>query len=223
MSLTIIDRFRPTQRKVWQDAIDAGRLHEKERLELFDMEQMLPMVRLSMLMLVLSGLFFVALNLVVYIWRTGHHNANLSWGLALLWLGCNLVAYVVILPLHEMIHALAFWFWGGKPYFGTRLPMALYCSAKDQVFPRNYYVVIGLAPFVVITLAGCLLIVLAPAFSPYILFALIGNASGAAGDLWVISHLRRLPPTVLIEDLETGYRAWEITKAVEQVTITPEV
>jgi hypothetical protein len=224
MSLTIIDRFRPAQRKIWQAASDEGRLHEKAQLELFDMEQMLPMARLSLLLLVLSGLFFVALNLVVYIWQTGHHSASLSWGLVLLWLAINLVAYVVVLPLHELIHALAFWFWGGRPYFGTKLPMALYCSAKDQVFPRNYYLVVGLAPLVVITLAGCIFTLLAPTLAPYALFALVGNASGAAGDLWVSRHLRQLPATVLIEDLETGYRAWEMTTFVEGVTtITPEV
>jgi Putative zincin peptidase len=221
--MTIIDRFHPERRKAWQAAADEGRLREIDKLELFDLEQILPMARFSVLLFVLSGLFFVALNLFVYIWRTGQHSGSLTWGQFFLWLGINIVAYIVILPVHEVLHGIAFALWGGKPYFGTKLPLALYCSARDQIFPRNYYLVIGLAPLIVITLAGIIFILLAPALSAYVLFATIGNVAGAAGDLWVVRRLRALPASAFIEDLETGYRAWELADQVVDVPIGQDI
>ncbi len=56
-------------------------------------------------------------------------------------------------------------------------------------------------------------------FSPFVLFASAGNVSGAAGDLWAIRRLRALPASVLVEDLETGYRAWEVTSPGKHGTI----
>jgi len=129
----------------------------------------------------------------------------------LLWLVINIVGYILILPLHEVIHAAAFTLWGGKPYFGARLPYALYCGAKDQLFHRNQYLVVGLAPLVVITLAGISFTLVSPALASYTIFAIAGNISGSAGDLWAVRRLLRLPHSILVEDTETGYRAWQLT------------
>jgi hypothetical protein len=90
------------------------------------------------------------------------------------------------------------------------LPLALYCGAKNQLFCRDQYLVVGLAPLVVITLAGIVFTLLAPGAASYTLFATIGNVSGAAGDLMVALRLLRQSPQVLIEDTETGYRSWEV-------------
>jgi hypothetical protein len=219
MSMTIIDRFHPQRRAALQAAADAGNLRQIDELALLEPEHLRPLAILSLQLLALSGIFFVVLNLAAYTWRTGQHGAPLNGGQVLLWLLINVVSYFVVLPLHELVHGASFAFWGGKPYYGTKLPLALYCSAKNQVFPRNYYQVIGLAPFVVITLAGIIFTLLAPALSPYILFATVGNASGAAGDLMVVRRLRKLPTSALIEDLETGYHAWDVTSPDERATI----
>ena len=113
--------------------------------------------------------------------------------------------------LHEIIHALAFIFWGGKPYFGAKLPVALYCGAKNQLFRRNQYLVVGLAPLIVISLVAIIFTIFSPALASYTLFASIGNFSGAAGDVWSVLKILRHPADVLIEDTESGYRVWEIT------------
>jgi hypothetical protein len=130
----------------------------------------------------------------------------------LLWIGINIIGYVLILPIHELIHAGAFALWGGKPYFGAKLPYALYCGAKNQLFRRNQYFVVGLAPLVVITLAGIIFTFFSPALASFTLFATIGNVSGAAGDVWVVRRLSRRPRSILVEDTEAGYRAWELTE-----------
>jgi len=223
MAITIVDRFHPGRRAAWQAAVDEGRLRKVDEMALLDEAQMRPMAMLSLWLFALGGIFFIVLNLAAYVWRTGQHNASLNGGVIIVWLLINIVSYCVILPLHELIHGLAFSFWGGKPYYGARLPIALYCSAKNQVFPRNYYLVIGLAPLVVITLAGIIFTLLFPTLSPYILLATVGNFSGAAGDIWVVRRLRTLPASTLVEDLETGYRVWEMTVVPDGATIVPDV
>lgn len=222
MALTIVDRFHPRQRAARQAAVDEGRLHQVDELALFDAEHMLPLARFSILLLLLSGIFFIILNLLAYTWRTGLHGASLDAGQVFLWVLINIVSYSVILPIHELLHGVAFTFWGGKPYYGTKLPLALYCSARDQIFPRNFYLIIGLAPLIVITLAGIIWTLAAPTLSPYVLFATVGNVAGAAGDLWVVRRLWALPSSVFVEDLETGYRAWALAPAAGSVTIDQE-
>jgi hypothetical protein len=64
---------------------------------------------------------------------------------------------------------------------------------------------------VVITLAGIIFTLISPVLASYTLFVTIGNISGAAGDVWSVRRLLRLPATVLVEDTEAGYRVWEVT------------
>ncbi|TMD68285.1 MAG: DUF3267 domain-containing protein [Chloroflexi bacterium] len=209
--LTLIDRFQPHLRHEQQVAIDEGKLRKREELALLDPQQLGPMLKLSIVLLVVGTIFFGVLNVAAYLTQThSTHGQSGGWGL-ILWLGINLLFYVIVLFLHEGIHALAFIFWGGKPYFGAKLPVALYCGAKNQLFRRNQYLVVGLAPLVVISLAAIVFTLLNPVLASYTLFASIGNFSGAAGDVWSVMRLLRHPGNVLVEDTETGYRAWEIT------------
>lgn len=214
MTLTLIDRFHPRLRNQQQEAINAGYLHKLEEVELLEPQQLRPLALLSLLMLVIGGVFFALLNLAAYAWQTYAAIAGRGgWGL-LLWIIINIVGYILILPLHELVHAAAFLLWGGRPYFGTRLPYALYCGAKNQLFRRNQYLVVGLAPLVVITLAGIIFTLVSPALASYTIFATVGNISGAAGDVWAVRRLLRLPPSVLVEDTEAGYRAWQLTPSL---------
>ncbi len=210
MSLTLIDRFHPGLRDERQVAIDAGHLRKLEDVELLEPAQLRPLALLSLLLLVIGGAFFALLDVAAYSWQT-HTSVSITggWGL-LLWFVINIVSYILILPVHEVIHAAVFTFWGGKPYFGTKMPYALYCGARQQLFRRNQYLVVGLAPLVVITLAGIIFTLVSPALASYIIFAIVGTISGAAGDLWVAWRLLRLPHSVLVEDTEAGYRAWEL-------------
>jgi hypothetical protein len=208
--LLLVDRYHPHERQELQAVIDAGQLHKYDDLELLEPTQLRPLALLSLAMLVISGIAFVALNLVAYYWQRHTLQFTFTFWSIVLWLVCNVVSYIVVLPLHELIHALAFLFWGGKPYFGAKLPLALYCGAKNQLFWRNHYLVVGLAPLVVITLAGVILTLLAPALASYLLFATIGNIAGAAGDVLVAVKLWRQEHTVLVEDTEVGYRVWKV-------------
>jgi hypothetical protein len=210
MSLTLVDRLRPRLRLRQQSAIDAGELRKRDELELLEPRQLRPLAALSLALFVVSAVFFCGFNLAVYVARTHHTGVSITaWGV-LLGVTLNIAAYIVVLPLHEAMHALAFVLWGGRPYFGAKLPLALYCGARDQLFRRNQYLVVGLAPLVLITLAAIIFTLLAPGLAAYTLFGTIGNISGAAGDLWSVGRLLRQPSSVLVEDTASGYRSWEL-------------
>ena len=213
MSLTIIDRFHPRLVREEQKTVDAGQLHKREELELLEPEQLRPLAQLSLLMLVTGAVFFVVPNYAAYFWQRHTLALGINGRGLLLWLVINVIGYILILPIHEVVHALAFLFWGGKPYFGTKLPLALYCGAKNQLFHRNQYLVIGLAPLVVLTIAGIIFTLLNPVLASYTLFASLGNVSGAAGDVWTVARLLRYPKSALVEDTEAGYRVWEVGRS----------
>jgi hypothetical protein len=210
MPLTLIDRFHPRLRREQQAAIDEGKLFKRDELALLEPEQLQPLASLSLLLFGISAVFFVALNIAAYEVRFHTLTGHTSVLSILIWIVINILGYVIILPLHEVIHGLVFALWGGKPFFGAKLPFALYCGAKKQLFRRNQYLVVGLAPLVVITLAGIVLTLLAPGLAAYTLLATTGNFSGAAGDIWVARRIVRQPRAILVEDTETGYTAWEI-------------
>jgi len=210
MPLTLVDRFHPRRRKELQQAIDAGRLHKRDELELLTPEAMRPLARLGVLMLVGAGIFFIVLNCATYFWYKHTLNPGITFRGVLLWLVINIVVSFVILPLHELIHGLAFLLWGGKPFFGAKLPFALYCGARQQIFARNQYLIVGLAPLVIITIIAVVLTLFSPLLASYTLFANLSNFSGAVGDVWVASRILRQPAAILIEDTDVGYRAWEI-------------
>src|SRR2546421_7130976 len=209
--LILIDRFQPHLRDRQQIAIAAGKLRKRDELELLEPRQLRPMLLLSVVMLGIGTVFFGILTIAAYFAQTHSTRGQIGGWALLLWVGINVLSYIVVLFLHEGIHALAFIFWGGKPYFGAKLPLALYCGAKNQLFRRNQYLVVGLAPLVVISLAAVIFTLVNPVMASYTLFASIGNFSGAAGDVWSVMRLLRQPADVLVEDTETGYRVWEIT------------
>ncbi|HET9999985.1 MAG TPA: DUF3267 domain-containing protein [Ktedonobacteraceae bacterium] len=210
MSLTLVDRFQPRLRIEQQASIDAGHIRKVEEMALLEREQLLPLARLSLQLLLIGAAFFGLLNYGAFVLHYRTPNPGITGGGFLLWLLISIVGYCLMLPLHEALHGAAFLLWGGKPYFGAKLPYALYCGAKNQLFRRNQYLVVGLAPMAVITLAGIVLTLIAPVVAAYTLAITVGNVSGAAGDVWSVARMLRLPATTLVEDTDSGYRVWEV-------------
>ncbi len=208
--LILIDRFQPQLRDKQQTAIAAGKLRKRDELELLEPQQLRPMLMLSVVMLVIGTVFFGILTIAAYFAQTHSTHGQIGGWALLLWVGINILSYIVVLFLHEGIHALAFIFWGGKPYFGAKLPVALFCGAKNQLFRRNQYLVVGLAPLVVITVVAVICTLCYPALASYTLLGSIGNFSGAAGDVWGVMKILRQPRNVFVEDTDAGYRIWEV-------------
>jgi hypothetical protein len=190
-------------------ALAEGRARQVAVVDLLAPEGLLTLAHASLWLLLAGGVAFGALEALALWWQGSGPLAG-SWGAALALVGVNLLLYLPMLPLHEALHALVILALGGRPHFGARLPFALYCTAPGQLFTRVGYTVVALFPLVAISLAGALLIWLAPHAGAYLLFALAGNVSGAVGDLAAVRALRPLPPHALILDRATGFTAYVV-------------
>ena len=99
---------------------------------------------------------------------------------------------VFMIVLHEAAHGLFFWlFTRSRPKFAFRGAYA-YAAAPTWYIPKGQYLVVALAPLVLLSLLGLALMAIIPAggFILLLLF-LVTNASGAIGDLWVVGWLLR--------------------------------
>ena len=98
-----------------------------------------------------------------------------------------------MLVIHEMVHGIFFWaFTHERPKFAFKGIYA-YAAAPGWFLPKGQYVVVGLAPFIVISLLSIFLSpLLSHAIIPYLFFIAIFNAAGALGDMivvfWVIGQ-----------------------------------
>lgn len=118
------------------------------------------------------------------------------WSVAIL-----LVLIFAAIVVHEAVHGLGFMLLAkARPIFAFRGVYA-YAAAPGYYIPRNPYLVIALAPLVVISLAGVVLMAFVPPLwiAPLVLVCVV-NSSGAVGDLWVAWMLLRHPPEALAQD-----------------------
>jgi hypothetical protein len=141
-----------------------------------------------------TALLFFAAG-IVHIW-TGRGSYTLSSlsGLVVITL-LGIVTIVATLLLHEGIHGLFFWIFGGRPTYGVGmitwfLPYAYATSPGDR-FTLLQMSVIGLAPFFWISVMSLLSMSIWPAVSTYAGIAFIANFSGAVGDLWLVRQIWR--------------------------------
>jgi hypothetical protein len=116
----------------------------------------------------------------------------------LTWIIGLTVLYVVI---HELIHGLFFWlFTGRKPVFAFHWNYA-YAAAPDWFIQRNPFLITTLAPLVLISAAGLLVMAVGP--QSWLLatwFVITMNAAGAVGDLFVAIWLLFKPASALVQD-----------------------
>lgn len=133
-----------------------------------------------------------------------------SPGGLLVWVGSLLLVIIVMILMHEALHGLFFWvFTGKRPTFAVRLSYA-YAAAPGCFLSRGRYIIVGLAPLVILTAAGLALI---PFFPTVLLFFLILftalNFAGGAGDLWVVGWLLRKSPASLVQDFGDRIEVYE--------------
>ncbi len=116
-------------------------------------------------------------------------------------LGLLLLVIFLVLLVHELIHAFFFWLFSGqKPVIGFKGAYA-YAAMPGWYFPRNQYLVIGIAPLILIDMLGILLLALLPLTSLFfVLIALVINTSGAVGDLFILIWLLTKPAEAFAHD-----------------------
>lgn len=153
-------------------------------------------------LLVLAGIVFLRIGL----WLRPEAAAQLSFrffsmgGVFKVVIGLLAITALMLLT-HEAIHGVFFWlFTRSRPRFGIGAGYA-YATAPGWFLPRAQYLIVGLAPLVIISIAGMALAAVAPLswFAP-LLALVIMNASGAVGDLAVVGWLLMQPGDCLAQD-----------------------
>lgn len=110
------------------------------------------------------------------------------------------VIFVMVI-LHEAIHGVCFWmFTGGRVKFAFKGAYA-YAAAPDWFLHKRPYMVVSMAPLVLITVFGSVALWWAPTIWIAPLMLLIAmNASGAIGDIYVFILLTKMPEDALVQD-----------------------
>ena len=129
-----------------------------------------------------------------------------GWGMAVgAWMAVYVVATVVALPIHELVHAAAFLLLGRgrvRIRFGYETGM-LYTRAEGEPLTRGRFVAVLLAPSVLVTAA---LVLVGNAFAgPALAWALAWtHLSGCAGALAMVAGIARTPDCTHVRDSDTG-------------------
>lgn len=110
-------------------------------------------------------------------------------------------ALVVPILLHEAIHGACFWLYTrDRPRFAFKGYAASTC-APDWHLPRDQYLVVGLAPVVLLTALGLCLLAAAPeAYLGVIVLAIALHGAGSIGDLVSALWLLRQPAKTYFRD-----------------------
>jgi hypothetical protein len=122
-----------------------------------------------------------------------------------------LLTIFITLILHELVHGFFFWlFTKEKPEFGIG-PGYAYAAAPDWYFPKGKYLIVGLSPLVVLTIFGLVLIPFIPTAWIGILFlAIVFNAGGAIGDLYICTRIARETSNIWVKDKGDGFEVYRI-------------
>ena len=127
----------------------------------------------------------------------------LLWGLAAL-----LIIFITV-TIHELVHGLFFWLFSkSRPQFGIG-PGYAYAAAPDWFFPKGQYLIIGMAPLVVLTVIGLIAIAFAPlGWLPAIFLVIVFNAGGAIGDIYVCLRIGLEAPNIWVKDTGDGFEVY---------------
>lgn len=151
--------------------------------------------------------------IVLGIWLFGavylltHGVRELSMGLGIPELLLLLVITAGLMALHELVHALAMRRMGAAPSFGAdillKIAPVLYTTAPGHRFSRREYLVVALAPMVVVSGLGAAWVAIGP-FGKELVLPLAIHLSGCIGDLWMASMILRQPAETTFEDRRDG-------------------
>jgi hypothetical protein len=127
-----------------------------------------------------------------------------GWGLLII-PGVLIASFPFTMIVHELIHGLFFWIFTRKrPSYGFK-GLYAYAAAPDFYIPRNQFILIGLAPFVVMSLVGIALLPFTSlGVALTIVLILTMNAAGAVGDFYVVGVLLAQAPSTMIRDFGDG-------------------
>jgi hypothetical protein len=116
-----------------------------------------------------------------------------------------LVLLLLVLPLHELCHGLAFRLLGvRKMHYGIKpRRMILYAMPAGEAYlGRDQFILATLTPLLFVTALGVPLLLLLPFGARLLLVLVVAfNAAGAVGDLWAVGVVMRFGADALVRDL----------------------
>lgn len=122
----------------------------------------------------------------------------------LLRLGVLLLSLVLYVILHELVHGLFIRIFSGKrARFGFTGMYAF--AGSDCYFAKAPYLIIALAPVILLGAALALLLLHVPPAWFWVVYIIeLNNLAGASGDLYVTCRLLKLPKDILVRDSGTA-------------------
>ncbi len=114
---------------------------------------------------------------------------------------------VFTMLFHEFIHGMAVSMYGGKPRYGTGVAhyiLPYLYTTTETIFRRNQFIVILIAPLIVISVIGVISMIVFPSIAHWFIIPLTMNAAGAIGDLWMTFSIVRYPKHILLADDHSG-------------------
>jgi hypothetical protein len=154
---------------------------------------------MGILALFAFGFFFTSL----YTLFTGNIGFNYTSGTILISVALVIGTFV----MHELIHGAFMSKYGGKPSYGAGIAhyiLPYFYATTKTIFTRNQFIVIAIAPLVVISLVAIGIMAAFPSIAHWMIIPFVLNGSGAVGDMWVIRNILRCPKHVLLEDQKSG-------------------
>ena len=112
-----------------------------------------------------------------------------------------IIDVIAVLYLHEIIHATVFWTaTRGKFKIGIR-GAVIFAAAPEWYLPKRHMIINALAPFVVISFFGVVLMAaLPPSSISWVYIPIVINAAAAAGDFMMVAWVARHDPRTLFYD-----------------------
>ena len=158
----------------------------------------------SIWMTVLSTVLAIVAGAIAFVVAFGTGQGTIVFDVA--GLAITLAIIAVSLVAHEGLHGLVMLAYGGRPTFGAGMAGKVlpyfYCTAPGQRFTVVQYVVVALAPTVVIN-AGLIAGLLTPIAGWFVLpFAV--HIAGCIGDWFLTVQALRAPKGSLVEDMKDG-------------------
>jgi hypothetical protein len=153
------------------------------------------------------ALFLLGIWLFGAVYLLSHGLREFSVEIGIVELVLLLVVTAGLLALHELVHALAMRRMGAAPSVGAdillKIAPVLYTTAPGHLFSRREYLVVALAPMVVVSGLGAVWVAMGP-FGKELVQPLALHLGGCIGDLWVAGLILREPADTTFEDRRDG-------------------
>lgn len=114
--------------------------------------------------------------------------------------------FLILLPIHELIHALVFYLQGARDirFSFSKKGFAVFTVANQFVLNMQQLIVVAIAPFVSITVALAVLAWQLPNWAPFFITALCFHALCCFGDFILINYAVKYKQRFNFDDFEKG-------------------